>query len=208
MLLKLFGSQARVKILKVFLMNPEKQFFMRQLARDLDLQINSVRRELDNLEKFGLLSTELAKDDPLEGDEPLDAKGKKIKGLKEKKYYQVNFGFPLYEEIKALIVKSHVLYKPEFIDDIKKTGDIKVLILSGVFVNNKNAPVDILIVGEINRQKFARILENYQKELGKEINYTCMNEKEFKYRKSMTDVFLYDVLEGDRMIIINSEGLI
>jgi predicted ArsR family transcriptional regulator len=52
MLSKLFGSKARVKLLKIFLSYPEKRFYIRQLARDLKLQVNSVRRELDNLEKI------------------------------------------------------------------------------------------------------------------------------------------------------------
>jgi predicted ArsR family transcriptional regulator len=55
MLSHLLGSKARVKILKLFLLNLEEKFYIRQIARDLDLQVNSVRRELDNLEKFGLL---------------------------------------------------------------------------------------------------------------------------------------------------------
>ena len=204
MLTKLFGSQARVKLLKQFLLNTDKRYYIRELSRSLNLQINSVRRELDNLEKFGLLVYDMALDDEAEEDE---SKVKK-KGIKEKKYYRVNHNFPLYEEVKVLIVKSHVLYKHDFIDDIKKSGDVKVLILAGLFVNSKDAPVDLLIVGEINKVKLTKILSNYEKDLGKEVNYTCMSEREFKYRKSMTDVFLYDVLEGEHMLVVNVDGLL
>ena len=63
MLGNLFGSNARVKILKLFLLHPEKKYYIRQLARDLDLQVNSVRRELDNLEKFGLLKSSIGKEE-------------------------------------------------------------------------------------------------------------------------------------------------
>ena len=208
MLSKLFGSQARVKLLKLFLMNTEKRYYVRELSRILNLQINSVRRELDNLEKFGLLVFEISSDEEEveEGEEVKEVK--KTKGVKEKKFYRVNHGFPLYEEIKVLIVKSHVLYKHDFIDDIKKAGDVKVLILAGLFVNCKDAPIDLLIVGEVDRSKLMKLLKNYEKDLGKEVNFTCMSEREFRYRKSMTDVFLYDVLEGEHMLVVNSEGLL
>ena len=206
MLSKLFGSQARVKLLKLFLINCNEKFYVRQIARDLGLQINSVRRELDNLEKFGLLLSEVSKEKDSEQDK--ERVVKKKRGVQDKKYFKTDHSFPLFEEIKALIVKSHVLYKHDFIDDIKKAGDIKVLILSGVFINNLDAPIDILIVGEINKHKFLKVLKTYEKELGKEVNYTCMSEREFKYRKSMTDVFLYDVLEGENMVVVNSEGLL
>lgn len=206
MLTKLFGSQARVKILKLFLINCDSKYFVKQLSKDLGLQAASVKRELDNLENFGLLVSDVATDEEIVAFGVGDIK-KKI-GTQDRRYYMVDHSFPLCEEIKAIIIKSHVLYKHDFIDDIKKAGDIKVLILSGVFMNSKEALVDLLIVGVLNKNKFEKVIKGYEKELGKEVNYTCMSEREFKYRKSMTDVFLYDVLEGDNMVVINSEGLL
>ena len=58
MLGKLFGSKARVKILKLFLLHPDQKYYIREIARDLKLQLNSVRRELENLEAFGLLTSD------------------------------------------------------------------------------------------------------------------------------------------------------
>ncbi|MBL7058111.1 hypothetical protein ISS03_02120 [Patescibacteria group bacterium] len=209
MLSKLFGSQVRVKLLKVFLVNCEKSFSVRQLTKDLGLQLGPVKKELENLEKLSLLESYIdAVDKDRSNKKEAIGKVQKAKGLQDHKYYRVNTSFALFEEIRALIVKSHVLYKHDFVDDLKKAGDLKVLILSGLFMNNKQAPVDLLIVGEINRDKLVKVLSNYECDLGREINYTCMSEREFKYRKSMTDVFLYDVLENEHMLVINSDGLV
>ncbi len=189
MLSKLFGSRARVKILKLFLLHPEEKFYIRQLSRDLGLQINSVRRELENLEKFGLL---------------LSIDNKKPKGnTQEKKYFQVNSNFVLYEEIKSLIVKSQILYEKDFVEKIKKICKPKLLILTGIFVNNLKSPTDILLVGRINKPKFLHIIKELEGEMGRELNYTLFDYKEYKYRRDITDVFLYNILEGKKIVIID-----
>jgi hypothetical protein len=200
MLGKLFGSNSRVKILKFFLLHPKEKYYIRQLSRDLKLQVNSVRRELENLEEFGILISRLS---AAGGEE----ENNKDAG-QEKKYYKVNSNFILFEEIKSLIVKAQVLYGKDFVRGLKKIGKPKLFILTGVFINNLDSPTDILIVGKFNKIKLRRLLKNLEKDLCREINYTLMDAKEFKYRKEMTDVFLYKILEGNKIVIINEIGAI
>ena len=204
MLSSLFGSNARVKILKLFLLNPHKKYYVRQLARDLKLQVNSVRRELDNLEKIGLLGFSVGKDSP-DCDDNQDESGQA--GKQDKKFFQVNPDFIIFEEIKALMLKSQGLHKDDFIDRLRKSGKIKLLILSGIFVNNKDSAVDLLIVGNLDKDKLMKQIRELEKELRKEINFTIMDVKEFMYRRDMTDVFLYSVLESRKMIAIDEIGL-
>lgn len=193
MLSSLFGSNARVKILKQFLFNPDSSFYIRQLARDLDLQVNSVRRELDNLEEFGLLKSETGVDE--------DANGKA--SGQEKKYYRVNKAFSLYEDIKALVSKSQVLYKDDLVKNIVKLGNVKLLLLTGVFVNKFNSPIDILVVGRVNKEKLIEAIKEIEVGLGRELNYTVMETTEFKYRRDITDIFLYDILEGEKIVVVD-----
>ena len=202
MLAKIFGSNSRVKILKHFLLNPEKRSYIRQLARDLDLQLNSVRRELENLEKFGLLlsgsgssgASEPAAETPVKSEMPARF---------EKKYFRVNQDFVLYEEIKALFIKSKVLYEQDFVEKIKKTGKIRLLLLTGFFASNPASPVDILLVGHINKDKFVALISELEKDLHREVNFTIMEPKEFRYRLDMTDKFLINIIEGKKIIIVN-----
>lgn len=217
MLGQLFGSNARVQILKLFLFNPEEKYYIRQLARRLKLQVNSVRRELDNLEKFGILvsganiaaeeaddgfpAVETRRGASLQCDKPIRAKAAADK--QEKKYYKANADFVLYEEIKALIIKAQILYGRDFIDKLKMAGNAKLLILTGKFVNEPDFPVDLLIVGRFNKIKLLRLIKELEKELGREVNFTVMDTKEFKYRRDMTDVFLYTILEGKNIIAVD-----
>ncbi len=196
MLSSLFGSNSRVKLLKQFLFNPEEKYYIRQLARDLALQVNSVRRELENLKDFGLLKEEAA-----------EADKSSEKTNQEKKYYRVNKSFPLFEDIKALVAKSQILYKDDLVKSIEKLGSIKLLLLTGIFVNKFNSPIDILIVGRVNKDKLVKIIKDLEKDLGREVNYTVMDSSEFKYRRDITDIFLYDLLEGEKIVVIDEMGL-
>ena len=214
MLGKIFGSNTRVKILKLFLLHPENKFYIRQISRGLKLQLNSVRRELENLEKFGILiSVNIANDDEAEeqtlNKHLLNKKyfAKATDSKQEKKYYQANTDFVLYEEFKALIVKAQILYERDFINKLIKAGRPKLVIFTGLFVNNPEAPVDILLVGRFNKRKLVRLIKELEVELSKEINYTIMGTQEFKYRRDITDVFLYDILGGKKIVIVDELGI-
>ena len=196
MLGKLFGSTARVKILKLFLLNPDNSYYIRQISRHLNLQLSAVRRELENLETLELLESHHGG----EGDEEIsDEKASK----NDRKYYQANRDFVLYNEIRELIIKAQILCEKDFTDKLKKLGSIKLLILSGLFINEKQAPVDMLIVGNFDKNKVAKLIKLLEEELVNEVNYTVLSEADFHYRRQVTDVFLYSVLEGKKIVVID-----
>lgn len=191
---KLFGSNARVKILKLFLLNSNASYYIRQVARRLNLQLNAVRRELENLETIGLLTSHVGNDDEFEG------------GRSDRKFYQANRDFVLFNETKELISKSQILCEKEFTNKLKKLGPIKLLVLSGLFLNDQQAPVDMLIVGEFNKDKVAKLVRELEEELVTEVNYALLSEDEFRYRQQVTDVFLYGLLESKKVIVIDERG--
>lgn len=182
MLEQLFGSRTRNKLLTLFLENPDKSFFVRELTREIDERINSVRRELDNLAKFGLLTS---------------------KQVDQKRFYQVNKKFVLYGELYELIKKSKLLIEKVVTESVQKLDGLKYLALTGCFVDDDIIQTDVLLVGKITDdelQKFINELENiYQKE----IRYTHLTTHEFNVRKELTDKFLYTVLNGKKIVLVN-----
>ncbi|MFA5644634.1 MAG: hypothetical protein WC928_03885 [Patescibacteria group bacterium] len=207
MLEKLFGSKSRVKILKTFLLNVDKKYYIRQVARESRLQVNSVRRELSNLEEFGLLSSSdnnSIKIDNL-SNKSKSKKGKTTKdvGFKDKKYYWVNKNFILFSEIRSLMIKAQILAGESFIQRLKEISSPKFILLGGIFVNNDNSPTDVLIVADIDKEKLVEIISELESELGKEINFTVMDEKEFKYRQELADVFLHSILNSKRIVLLD-----
>lgn len=198
MLEKLFGSRTRVKLMKLFLLSPDRRLTLVEIVKLLKLQLVPVKKELDNLVEFGMIEHILAEEVGSE-----DKSGPK----QEKKHYRLDPNFVLKDELKALIVKSQILYERDFLDRLMKLGRIKLLVLTGVFVNLLDSPIDILIVGKINKVKLVALLTQLEQELGREVNFTFMEPGEFTFRLGMTDVFLYNVLEGKRLILIDEFGV-
>lgn len=185
---------ARIKILKLFLLNPNASYYIRQVARRLNLQLNAVRRELENLETIGLLTSHQGTDEEGDG------------GRTDRKFYQANQNFVLFQETRELIAKSQILCEKVFTEKLKKLGQIKLLVLAGLFLNDGGAPVDMLIVGEFNKDKVAKLVRELEEELVAEVNYALFNEEEFRYRQQVTDVFLYSVLESKKAVIVDEQG--
>lgn len=186
MLSVLFGSEARIKVLNFFLLNPDQKYSSNQISKEIGINAAIIRRELLNLEK-----TELIK------------KEKGVKPITDKFLYYVEKSYILYPELKALFTKTQILSSQKFIVDLQKICQPKFLALSGLFVNNSTSPTDILIVARVRRLEFLKLIKELENDLGKEVNYTLMDESEFLYRREIMDVFLYNILEGNNIILID-----
>lgn len=195
MLEHLFGSKTRVKLLSLFLRHPDEAIFVRELTRRVGTQINAVRREIANLARFGLI-TEVVEDGMSED-------GHKRPGLK-RKYYRVNRSFSLLPEITALIVKAQVMLEQELDKHLLQVGDVRYLAFLGLFMGKAGAPVDIFMVAEkVDKKTVDKILAQTEQDLGVEIRYSLMTLEEFRYRKDITDRFLYAILEAPKNIVVD-----
>ncbi len=122
-------------------------------------------------------------------------------GVKE---FKVNEDFTFFRELKSLINKAAPDSLPKFERKIKRVGQIKLLVTTGVFINYSEARVDLLVVGEkINLNRFTKLIKDVESELGQEIRYIILSNQEFVYRYDMFDRFLRDVLESPHQKIIN-----
>lgn len=194
MLAKLFGSEARAKLLFTFFLNPEKSFYIRELSRDLNLQVNSVRRELDNLNNMGVLLVDASEEE----DGKIAKKG-------DKKYFKANPDFLLFSEMKSLFQKSQLLESQEFINRIQEICTPEAIYLSGVFTGASSSPTDLLIIGNIDRKKFTPLIKEFETQSGREVNYTIMDKAEFQYRKEISDRFINQILRGRCVKVFEQE---
>lgn len=183
MLDHIFGSRTRVKLLRLFLVNPQQRYYVRELTRKIGERINSVRRELDNLEEIGLIQAEQ---------------------VGQKKYHKVKADFILYPELRSLILKSQLIIERDLAGSVKSIGQISYLVLTGILTGVNEAKTDILVVGRVNRGKFKRLLNKFRKDFDHKLRYTVMTRKEFEYRNSLTDKFLYNILENKKIVVIDN----
>lgn len=182
MLEQLFGSRTRVKLLRLFLTNPATPFYVRELTRKVDEQLNSVRRELANLLSLGVVS---------------------VSEHDDKKFYQLNSSFVLANELRALLVKSQLLVEQDLVRRIRDVGRVRYLALTGSFTGAKQAATDLIVVGRVDRSLLVRAVERFQREVGREINYTLLSAHEFEERRNLGDKFLLTVLNSPKVVAVD-----
>ncbi len=182
----LITSKSRVKVLNVFLNKPYEMYHVRELVRRTEDEINAVRRELQFLQKKGILVRE--------------QRANRV-------YYSLDKTYPFYFDLLAIGAKTIGL-GDELIKYRMKLGRIKFAMFSGGFArrNKKQADVvDFIVVGTVVLPELALLIRNEEMRLGTEINYTAMSEEEFKFRKQRNDPFLTGILTGSRVMIIGDE---
>ncbi|OGC82706.1 MAG: hypothetical protein A2788_02445 [Candidatus Abawacabacteria bacterium RIFCSPHIGHO2_01_FULL_46_8] len=177
----IFSSRTRVKLLSIFLANQENQYFVRQLTRLLTEQINSIRRELANLKKIGFL---------------------KSRARNRKKYFYVNKNFLIIDELTNIFNKTSSSSN-EVVQDLQKIGNLQMLVSTGLFMEIE-APVDLLIVGEFDKDNLSRYLKGLEKKLKHSVKYTTMSGQDFLLRKKCNDQFLMDLFKLKHNILYNT----
>ena len=189
---KLFGSKTRAKLLRLFFENPEKSFYVREMTRVIDEQINSVRRELLNLESIGIIKNET---------------------FDNKVYYSANNKHPFFRPMVDIFTKKIDSTRDNAIKETTWEGYCRPVknYLKGLIVTNRlpgQDGVDLLIIGNDKTKKLTRWAEVIEKKQGKPINYVIMSADDFSYRKSVHDRFISDIMEMEIMEIIDPEKII
>lgn len=176
-----------MKMLTLFFTHPGKIFHVREIVRQIEEEINAVRRELAHMEKNGMVT-------------------------KEHRANRLFYGFckdyPLYFDLLCLIAKTSGLGK-DILKHKSKLGKVKFAMLSGRYVRRlpkrSASDVDLLFVGTIVLPELAQLVKAEEARFDYELNYTVMTEEEFGFRKRRRDPFVTGILEGSRVMIVGDE---
>jgi predicted transcriptional regulator with HTH domain len=178
MLKSLFSSSIRADVLSLLLNSPDEQFYIREIAKLLRKNPSGVKRELDNLEKMGILNSE------------------KVANLK---YFHANTDSPLYSELKNLITKS--LGLPGALKAVLRASGAKAAFLYGPYAEGDNVEaVDLFVIGAVTSP--AKELKDIERRFDQKINCTLMDEEEYKIKKKKRDANLKKILSGKRITLI------
>lgn len=190
---QLFGSKTRVKLLQLFYGNPNRSFYVREITRKIDEQINSVRRELSNLLSIGIISS--------------DTNNNKL-------YYEVDQSFEYYEPLRQIFggdkpakgKTKTVVAAP--VNDFKALGNIELVIYTGQFTRDETSGIDILMVGDINQTQLEKFMEELESKESKELRYVTMTPKEFSYRQQVNDRFLTVLMSSKKQVLVDKRNVI
>jgi len=211
---QLFGSKTRVKLLQLFYSNPNRAFYVREITRKIDEQINSVRRELSNLLSIGIITS--------------DANNNRL-------YYEVNQTYEHYNPLamifggqptavlakkstaktsaknaskaKSAVQRTDVSPEHPLAKDVRTTGKVELALLTGQFTRDEAAGVDVVLVGDLNQAKTAKFIAELEKAENKELRWVTMTMADFSYRRQINDRFINNVLSAKKQVIINSQDL-
>lgn len=188
---KLFGSEAKVKIMRLFLFNPETVFDTGEISERAKVEATKVRREITNLEKMGLVKRRQS------------AKKRSGHG------FVLDTQFPYLLQLQNFLINIEPLQPKEIINKVSRLGSIKLIIISGVFLQEPESRADLLIVGDnVKKASLENLIKMLEAEIGKELRYAYFTTEDFKYRISMFDKLIRDILDYPHKTILNKIGII
>jgi hypothetical protein len=202
MIEQLFGSKTRVKLLKLFYSNPNRSFYVREITRKIDEQINSVRRELANLLSIGIISS--------------DDTGNRL-------YYEVNQTYEYYPPLEQIfgLGKTKTVAKKTAAKEaapaikesktavhFKQLGNVELALYTGQFTRDERTGIDLLIVGDINQTQLGKFIEDLEKKEGKEIRYAVLSLDEYQYRRQIKDRFVSQVEAAKKQVLVDKHQLL
>lgn len=179
----IFGGEAKVKIMRLFIFNPGLTFTASEVSKRAKASPATTRRELGSLLKAGLIK-------------------KGVKG------YTLDRSYRYLTAIGNFLIDASPLSEKEIVKKISASGNVKLVLIAGVFLHNPDSRVDILIVGDhIKQGKLLSVISSIEAELGKELRYAVFETSDFNYRLGIYDKLIRDILESQHEKILNKLGL-
>ncbi len=204
---QLFGSKTRVKLLRLFYSNPNRSFYVREITRKIDEQINSVRRELSNLLSIGIIASDTTNN---------------------RLYYEVNQEYEFYQPLAAIFGGAEVVMAPAEasnadeavvvvpapikqvdpeIAELAALGNVELALYTGQFTRDESSGIDMLIVGDVNQTKLQKFMTTLEEKEKKDIRYVVMGVSEFTYRRQVKDRFITNVLAAKKQVLIDKKQI-
>src|ERR1035437_3938531 len=186
---KLFGSEAKVKMMRLFLFNPETVFDTAEISKRANENATKVRKEINLLQKTNLVKHHAMRSG--------------------KNGFVLNSQFTYLLPLQNFLINIEPLNSKEIIKRISKLGTIKLLLVAGVFIQNPESRVDILIVGDhIKKSGLEHTIKSLESEIGKELRYAYFTTEDFNYRNGMCDKLTRDILDYPHRKLVNKLGIL
>lgn len=171
----LFGSKSRARMMRFFILNSGNEYALAEIVAKNLINPAEARKELKAFRKADFI---------------------KERTRKGKKHYYTNLNFPFFQELERLVIKSDIFPQCASLQNVKKIGDVKLVLTTGVFMNYSKGKLDLLlVVDNVSRTKLRTLINHLEAEVGKEIRYMVLTGEELNYRLNMLDRFLINTFK-------------
>ncbi len=183
-LAKLFGGQARVRIMRLFLLNNETNFEIEDVVSRSRVTKANARKEINVLSAMGFVKQKT-----------IIKEG--YRGTKKKVIvWYLNPSFKYLQSVRDILIDPTLLLQEDLPQRFKQVGKIKLMVVSGVFIGNSKSRADVLIVGDkLKKNILQQVIKGLEAEIGKELDYVVFDTEEFKYRLDMYDKLVCDIID-------------
>ncbi|MCK4463221.1 MAG: nucleotidyltransferase domain-containing protein [Candidatus Omnitrophica bacterium] len=184
---KIFKSKARQAIFRLYFTNPDKGFYLRELERELEIPVSMLRKELIALEKKGLFSS--------------SKQGNLL-------YYNLNKEFPIYNELKIIVFKT-IGIQAALSKILLPLKGIEAAFIYGSYAKNADnakSDIDLFIIGNPDEDALVEKINNLEKNLKREINYSIYSRNDFEKKKNQKDSFIEDVLKNKKIFLAGGKN--
>lgn len=200
---KLFGSAAKVKIMRLFLFNPNTPYDSGDIESRAQVNHSQVKKEISGLERMGLIKKRLFFKDLKK------KKGKVVEVVRVKSSgWVLDDTFCYLTPLQNFLIHLSPMKHQDIIKKISRAGKIKLLIVAGAFIQQPESRVDLLVVGDnLRRGSLESIVRSIESEIGKELRYSYFETPDFQYRLGMCDKLVRDILDFPHEKVVNRIGI-
>lgn len=193
---KLFGSPVKVRLMKLFLFHMGTVFAMDEIKRRTQMTAPKIRKELQVLESMGFLKKKTFSEPG------------KTKAKKKSSGWQLDQSFPYLLPLQSMLVYTSPFANKDIAKKFKNCGDIKVLIVSGIFIQDWESRIDLLVVGDrFKKGTLQSTIKTLEADMGCELRYTVLPTDDFEYRMNIYDKLIRDVLDFPHQKVLNKLGI-
>ncbi len=185
----LFKSKVRKALFKLYFTDPDSEFYLRELERMLSIPVSMIRKELIRLEKEGIFS--------------FHKKGNLA-------YYHINKDYPLFAELKSIVFKT-IGVQGALAEALRKIKGIWIAFIYGSYAKGNEkatSDIDLCMIGTVDEDILVRRINELEKSLKREINYTLYMKKEFMEKKRKKDSFISDLISNPKIMLIGDKNVL
>lgn len=201
---KIFGSAAKVKIMRLFLFNPNTPFDLDKITARAKITPQAARLNIRLLDQARMIrSRGFVKEERRVG-----KNGKKVTVKKRVKGWSLDDSFPYLDQLQRFLVQTSPLQDQAIVRKFNRAGKVKLLVAAGVFIQDRDSRVDLLIVGDtLRKSTIDSAIKDIEAELGKDLSYSVFETKDFNYRLGMYDKLIRDILDYPHKKLVNRLGV-
>jgi DNA-binding Lrp family transcriptional regulator len=189
----LFGSPARVKLLRFFLFNPSKEFHFDDISRRAKLVRRTARTEISSLEKAGVIKQKTIYID-------VEGKTKKMKAIG----YTLNKDFQELQALQTFLFETAPIDGKNLLKHLRQAGSLDFVGISGVFVRDFEQRIDVMLaMKKFSQVKVEKAIRALEAEIGMEIRFAAMSSEDLMYRVGMYDKLMRDFFDYSHEVLVD-----